>query len=88
MLGRIAIDKPVLMFAIGIAVLAAFVSGVWPALRASQANPNEALKAGGRSGSGYGGGRLRSALVVTEFALAIILLVGILLTRLSSNERN
>ncbi len=75
-LGAVELDRSVILFAIGVTLTATLLSGLWPALRSSQANPNEALKAGGRSGGDFGSGRLRAALVVSEFAMAIVLLVG------------
>lgn len=51
--------------------------GLAPALHATRANVQEVLKRGGRSdGSGSSSARMRGALVVTEVALALALLVG------------
>jgi putative ABC transport system permease protein len=53
------------------------VIGLIPAFVASRADPQQALKESGRSASGGGSRqRLRSALVVGEVALALMLLVG------------
>jgi predicted permease len=57
------------------AVLVAMLVGVLPAMHGSSANPGDALKAGTRAG----GGRtawVRSALMVTQAALSVVLLVG------------
>lgn len=70
------IDLPVLLYAFGISILTGIVFGLVPALQASRVDLNEALKqGGGRMGLGAGG-RLRGAMVVTEIALALVLLVG------------
>jgi len=68
------LDLPVLLFALGIAVLAAVVAGVLPALQAGNVAPGSELKDGGRSATA-GAARLRwrQALVVAEVALAVVL---------------
>lgn len=73
----IGLDPRILAFAIGITILATLVFGLAPALLASQADVSETLKAGGtRAGTGRGTYRLRSALVVCEIALSLVLLIG------------
>jgi predicted permease len=71
----IGLDVRVLSFTFGVAVLTGVIFGLAPALRGSRINLSETLKEGGRSSVG-GGGRLRSALVVLEIALSLVLLVG------------
>jgi len=70
-------DLRVLLFALIISAASGVVFGVAPALFASRARLNDNLKEGGRSG-GFGKGRraLRSAFVVTQVALALMLLAG------------
>ena len=71
------IDLGVLAFTLVVAVLTGVVAGVAPALHVSNPDPNEALKEGVRGASASPGRqRLRSLLVVTEIALALVLLVG------------
>jgi putative ABC transport system permease protein len=74
-LSEIAVDGRVLAFNAGLALLTAIVFGTIPSLQVSGIDVNGALKEGGR-GSAAGRGFLRSALVVTEFSLALVLLVG------------
>jgi predicted permease len=67
----------VLVFTVLIAVVAALVAGVAPALQAARANVNDVLKGGGRSdASGAKSHRLRGLLVVAEVALAVVAMIG------------
>ena len=75
LLRHITIDSRVLGFALLISVASSLVFGLLPALRASRVDLNEVLKEGGRGGSG-GRRRGRSALLVAEVALSMVLLVG------------
>ncbi len=71
------LDQPTLVFALAVTFLTTIVFGLLPAIRASKANPRNALSESGRTGSsGSGHSRLRSALVTAEIALALLLLAG------------
>ncbi len=71
------VDGPALAFALGLTMLSGLVFGLAPALRTAARLPHEALKEGGRSGSRAGSrDRLRNVLVVSEIALALVLLTG------------
>jgi putative ABC transport system permease protein len=73
----IDLNPSVLAFAIGLALVTGLFFGIVPALVASRTNVNATLKEGGRSGmQGREHNRMRSALVVVEVSLAMILLVG------------
>jgi putative ABC transport system permease protein len=76
-LKHVRVDWFVVAMTAAVAVTAGLVSGVAPALQASCASLNEALKEGGRTSSaGSARSRLRSLLVLAEVSLALVLLVG------------
>jgi putative ABC transport system permease protein len=70
------LSLPVLLVSIAATTLAGLLAGCAPAWYASRVDPAESLKEGGRSGSSRVRHRLRQALVVGEFALALSLLAG------------
>lgn len=72
---EIALSVPVLLFAFAICAIAGLLAGLAPAWRASRVGVAEVIKESGRSVSA-GRDRLRRALVVVEFALALTLLAG------------
>jgi predicted permease len=72
-----SLDWRVTAFTIVLAGLTGVVFGLFPALHTSKPDLVSTLKeASGRSGTGVRHKRIRSALVVSETALAIVLLVG------------
>ena len=76
-ISSISLDWKVIGFALLLAVLTGLVCGLAPALAAARTGVNDALKEGGRTGtSGAGHAQLRSALVITEVAVALVLLVS------------
>jgi predicted permease len=73
----LAVDWRVLGFTIVVSIGTGVLFGLIPALQSSKADLNMALKeSSGRSGSGFRQNKARAILVVTEVALAMILLVG------------
>lgn len=75
--GSISLDWKVVAFALGLAVLTGLLCGLIPALTAARTSVNEALKEGGRTGTAGGGhAHLRSALVIAELAVALVLLTA------------
>jgi predicted permease len=72
---EIGIDGRVLGFTLMASVTASLVFGVLPAMQASRVDLNASLRQGGRGASGGRSG-LRDALVVSEIALAVALVVG------------
>ena len=70
-------DGATIVFAFIVSLVTGVVFGLAPALQASSAQTINALKEEGRSGSGgRTSGRLRSALVVAQVAVCLVLLVG------------
>ncbi len=72
----IALDLRVLAAAAGLALVTGVLFGILPALQLSRPDLTRVLKDGSRGSVGAGRQRLRSALVVAEVALAVVLLVG------------
>ncbi|HSB12382.1 MAG TPA: ABC transporter permease [Blastocatellia bacterium] len=72
---EIVLDANVLGFTFAAAFLTGVVFGLAPAVQASRTDVNETLKEGGRGLTGRRQ-RMRSALVISEVALALVLLVG------------
>jgi putative ABC transport system permease protein len=72
----ISIDAGALAFAFGVSLVAAIVFGLAPALRAVSGNLIDGLRDRGSESGGVRGNKLRTALVVSEVALSLVLLVG------------
>jgi predicted permease len=71
------LDLRLLAFAAGVAVLTCVLFGLLPAVQASRTDPIEAIKTGGRGVAGAGAKlSVRRALVVSQVALSLVLLVG------------
>ncbi|HVQ37699.1 MAG TPA: ABC transporter permease [Pyrinomonadaceae bacterium] len=73
---RLGINLTVLAFTFGLSMLAGLIAGLAPVWHSTRTNLNEALKAGGRSDSGGSHNRLKGALIVSEVALSLVLLIG------------
>jgi predicted permease len=73
---EVRLDGAVLGFAMLMSLVTAVLVGLVPALRAASSDVQGALRHGGRGVAGGDGQRLRSALVVAEVSLAVVLVVG------------
>jgi putative ABC transport system permease protein len=78
---HLTLDWRVLAFSAAVAVAAALVFGLAPALRGSRVAPQEGLRDGGRGTTGARSHWFRHALIIVETALAVVLLTcgGLLL---------
>ena len=70
------LDAGVALFTAGVALLTGILFGLFPALQTSNPDLAGSLKEGGRSGAGRRHAFARSALVVLEMALSLVLLIG------------
>ncbi|MFP5210445.1 MAG: ABC transporter permease [Acidobacteriota bacterium] len=76
-ISSIGLDWQVVAFSLIAAVLTGLLCGLVPSFAASRTAVNDTLKEGGRTGTaGSGHARLRSALVVAEIAVALVLLIA------------
>jgi putative ABC transport system permease protein len=76
-LTELSVDLRVFGFALAAALTAGVLFGLLPAFQASRAQVSDTLKEGTRSASGGPARqRLRSALVIAEVALSVVLLIG------------
>jgi putative ABC transport system permease protein len=75
-LESVTIDGRVLAFTAVTTLVTAFVFGLMPAFTVSRTNLSDTLKESGHGVTGGRGKKLRGLLVITEVALAIILLIG------------
>jgi putative ABC transport system permease protein len=84
---EVVLDWRVAAFAASISVAAVMLFGLAPALLVSRTNLNLAMKEGSqRTTDSSGHGRLRAVFVVSEVALALVLMIGSLLTLRSFNR--
>jgi putative ABC transport system permease protein len=75
-LAQVGIDGGVLVFALLVTTVTGVLFGVIPAVRGSRGDTIRTLREGGKTSSQSGIGRARGALVVSEVALAVVLLTG------------
>jgi putative ABC transport system permease protein len=75
-LGGVGVDGAVLAFTLATSLLTGVAFGIVPALQTTESGLHESLKEGGRSATGARRNRLSGIFVVSEFALALVLLIG------------
>ncbi|MEO8448419.1 MAG: ABC transporter permease [Gemmatimonadota bacterium] len=76
-LTTLSLEPRLLAFSVAVASLSALVFGLAPALRSTRTEPGDVLRDQSRSATGSGSqSRLRSGLVVSQVALAFVLLAG------------
>ncbi|MGH9626984.1 MAG: ABC transporter permease, partial [Bryobacteraceae bacterium] len=88
-LDEATIDWTVVSFTLTVSIAAALFSGILPALRAGRSDPNDYLKSGGRTATDSKAlTRTGGVLIVSEFALAAVLLIacGLLMRSLHAVE--
>jgi putative ABC transport system permease protein len=77
-INEVSVDGRVLIFAMALSVATSVLFGIIPALQAAHVDPQQSLKEGGRgAGPARGHRRLQNALIVSQMALAIMLLIGV-----------
>lgn len=71
------IDSSVFVFGVGLILFVSLISGLYPAIKLSSYNPSEALRSGFSVLTGKMAGlNLRQILVVTQFAITQLLIIG------------
>jgi predicted permease len=71
-----AIDLPIMLYMVGLAVLTGVLSGLAPAITSSRMDVVQLVKSGGQRAATVSGVRLRGFLIAGEVALAVVLAVG------------
>jgi predicted permease len=72
----VALDARLLLFTLGVSVLTGILFGLVPAVSASRTNLLANLNEGGHTGVGFRSAHFRSGLVISEIALALVLVIG------------
>ena len=75
------LDVPVLLAALVLSIGASVAASLYPSLHLSGTEPSQALRSGGAAGTSRAHNRLRSAFIIAQMALSLVLLVvaGVLL---------
>jgi putative ABC transport system permease protein len=75
-LAGLTVDIRIVAFALTLSAIVAALCGAIPAWRATQVDPQDALRGGRGGGAGRGHQRALGALVIAEVALSLVLLIG------------
>jgi putative ABC transport system permease protein len=75
-LAEAGLDARVVTFTLLVTLVCGVIFGLAPALRAARPNVQSTLREGGRGSAGVARDRLRNSLVISEIAVALVLLVG------------
>ncbi|HKY06568.1 MAG TPA: ABC transporter permease [Blastocatellia bacterium] len=75
-LNRLGVDRTILLFTTLLTLVTGIIFGLAPAFQASRLALQESLKEGGRTAQSGGRGGLRNLLVVSEIAMALVMLAG------------
>ena len=75
-LGQAAVDGQMMAFTLAVSVLTGILFGLAPAMQCARADLSDTLKDGGSAGSGPRRQWLRRTLMISEVALACVLLTG------------
>jgi putative ABC transport system permease protein len=74
---EVRMDGRVLIFAFLLSIVTTVIFGIIPALQATHCDPHDALKEGGRAmGNSQGRRRVQNGLIISQMALAIMLLIS------------
>lgn len=73
---EVAVDGPVLAYALAVTVVSILLAGLVPALRAGRVDTTASMGGATRGSAGRRGSRLTRVLVATEVALAVVVTVG------------
>jgi putative ABC transport system permease protein len=76
LIDAVRLDAGALGFMLLVSTLAGILFGLAPALTSTRGDLNSSIKEGGRSGAGHAGNRIRSALVISQIAVSLMLLIG------------
>jgi putative ABC transport system permease protein len=89
LIDSVRMDWTALGFIVLLSMFTGILFGLAPAFESARADLNATIKEGGRTGASTRGGRTRTALVVSEIALSLMLLIGAgLLLRSFANLRS
>ncbi len=84
----VSIDGRVLLFSVLVSIATGAIFGLTPALAAVRTDLVSALKSAGRTGAAGGRAGLRGALVISQVALSLVLLIGAMLIIRSLDATN